>query len=130
MEDKEPPIHDLLLKAEEARKNKDSSIATGLYNEILKIDPLQIPAYNALMKIFRQEKAYKKEMKIINAAIKVYDKYYNDNSGKYLKQVKMISEKLNKSFGFVDKQGAKLYYPEPIGKWQKRKEIVNKKLAI
>lgn len=130
MEDKEPSIHDLLLKAEEARKNKDNPIATGLYNEILKIDPLQIAAYNALMKILRQEKAYKKELKIINAAIKVYEKYYNDNSGKHSKQVKMISEKLNKSFGFVDKKGAKLYYPEPIGKWQKRKEIVNKKLAI
>ena len=115
MEDKEPSIHDLLLKAEEARKNKDNPIATGLYNENLRIDPLRTPAYNALMKIFRKEKAYKKELKIINTAIKVYEKYYNDNSGKHSKQVKMISEKLNKSFGFVDKKGAKLYQRAVVG---------------
>lgn len=130
MENREHSIHDLLLKAEEARKNKDNSLAIELYSEVLKIDPLQIPAYNALMKIFRQEKAYKKQLKIINSAIKVHEKYYSENSEKHSKQVKMISEKLNKSFGVVDKKGAKLYNPEPIGKWQKRKEMVNKKLAI
>jgi len=37
--------------------------------------------------------------------------------------------KLNKSFGLVDKKGTKLYSPEPIGRWQKRKEIVEKKLS-
>ncbi len=99
MENREHSIHDLLLKAEEARKNKDNSLAIELYSEVLKIDPLQIPAYNALMKIFRQEKAYKKQLKIINSAIKVHEKYYSENSEKHSKQVKMISEKLNKSFG-------------------------------
>jgi hypothetical protein len=42
--------------------------------------------------------------------------------------VDALSAKLNKSLGLVDKKGTKLYSPEPIGKWQKRKKVVNKKL--
>ena len=129
MEQNEPSINDLLSEAEEARKNKDNALAIQLYRQVLKMDSMQIPAYDALMKIYRQEKAYKKELAIINSGIKVYEKYYKDHSGKHTKEVKAISEKLNKSFGLVDKKGTKLYNPEPIGRWQSRKEIVNKKLA-
>ena len=129
MEENEPSINDLLLKAGEAWKNKNNTSAIELYREVLKMDLMQISAYDALMKIYRQEKAYKKELAIINSGIKVYEKYYKDHSGKHTKEVKTISEKLNKSFGLVDKKGTKLYNPEPIGRWQSRKEIVNKKLA-
>jgi hypothetical protein len=129
MEQNDPSINDLLLKAGEARKNKDNALAIQLYREVLKIDTMQIPAYNALMKIYRQEKAYKKELAIINAGIKVYEKYYNKHSGKHTKEVDALSARLNKSLGLVDKKGTKLYNPEPIGQWQKRKEIVNRKLA-
>ena len=124
----QPSINDLLSKAEEARKNKDDPLAIQLYRQVLEIDSMQIPAYNALMKIYRQEKAYKKELAIINAGIKVYEKYYKVHSGKHTKEVDALSAKLNKSLGLVDKKGTKFYSPEPIGKWQKRKEIVEKKL--
>ena len=87
MEQNEPSINDLLLKAEEARKNKDNSLAVQLYRQVLKTDAMQIPAYDALMKIYRQEKAYKKELAIINAGIKVYEKYYRKHSGKHTKEV-------------------------------------------
>ena len=129
MELNEPSINDRLSKADEARKNNDNPLAVKLYREILKMDPMQIPAYDALMKIYRKEKEYKKELSIINSGIKVYEKYYKEHSGKHTKEVQSLSEKLNKSFGLVDKKGAKLYYPEPIGKWQGRKEVVNKKLT-
>ena len=129
MEEKAQSIHELLSKAEEARQNKDNVAAIELYKDILKTDPLQIPAYDDLMKIYRQQKAYKKELEIINSGIKVYDKFYNEHSGNQSKEVKAISEKLNKSFGLVDKKGHKLYNPEPIARWQKRKKVVTKKLA-
>jgi hypothetical protein len=53
MEQSEPSINDLLSKAEEARENKDNTIAIQLYHQVLKIDSMQIPAYDALMKIYR-----------------------------------------------------------------------------
>jgi hypothetical protein len=116
MEQNEPSINNLLLQAEEAGKNKDYQ----LYQQVLKIDPMEIPAYHALMKIYRKEKLYKKELAIIIAGIKVYEKYYKDHSGKHTKEVEAISAKLNNSFALVDKKGAKLYNPEPIGKKEKK----------
>ena len=128
MEQNEPSVSDLLSQAEEARKNNDNALAIKLYRQVLKIDSMQIPAYDALMKIYRKEKAYKKELGIINAGIKVYEKYYEKHSGKHNKEVDALSAKLNRSLGLVDKKGTKLYNPQPIGRWQKRKETVNKKL--
>ena len=128
MEQNEPSVTDLLSQAEEARKNNDNALAIKLYRQVLKIDSMQIPAYDALMKIYRKEKAYKKELGIINAGIKVYEKYYEKPSGKHNKEVDALSAKLNRSLGLVDKKGTKVYNPQPIGRWQKRKETVNKKL--
>ena len=128
MEQNEPSVSDLLSRAEEARKNNDNALAIKLYRQVLKIDSMQIPAYDALMKIYRKEKAYKKELGIINAGIKVYEKYYEKHSGKHNKEVDALSAKLNRSLGLVDKKGTKVYNPQPIGRWQKRKETVNKKL--
>ena len=128
MEENERSINDLMAKAGEAEKNNDHPLAIKLYREALKEDPLHIHSYDRLMKIYRQEKDYKKEVAIINAGIKAYEKYYKARSGKHSGKVNEISEKLNKSFGLVDKKGNQLYNPEPIGKWLKRRETVNKKL--
>lgn len=128
MEEKVASIHDLLSKAEEDKKNNDISSAIKTYHEILKADAMQIPAYDGLMKAYRKDKDYKKELKIIESAIRVFEKYYA-NSENHSKQIKSISDKLNKSLGLVDKKGNRNYYPEPIGRWQTRKKTVEKKLA-
>ena len=47
MEQNELSINDLLLKAEEARKNKDNALAIQLYRQVLKTDSMQIPAFDA-----------------------------------------------------------------------------------
>jgi len=126
---KEMSIHDLLSKAEEERKNKNDQAAIELYGQVLNNDSLQIAAYDGLMKLYRKAKDYKKELKIIETAIKAYQKYYNDFAGKHSKKVKVISEKLNKSFGLVDKKGTQIYSPAPIGRWEIRKQVVKKRLA-
>jgi tetratricopeptide (TPR) repeat protein len=128
MENKEASIKDIIGRAEEAEKNKDTSGAIKLYKEILQHDDLYILAYNRLMKLYRQHKDYKKELAIINKAIKVYELYYYKHQPKHSKTISELSNKLNKAFGLVDKKGIKTYSPEPIGKWQKRKAVVEKKL--
>jgi two-component SAPR family response regulator len=129
MKENEPSIEDMTTEASEAEKNKDNTSAIKLYRDIIERDPLHIHSYDRLMKIYRQEKNYKKEISIINAAVKSYEKYYKQHAGKHSKKVSDISEKLNRSFGLIDKKGTKLYNPEPIGRWLKRKEMANKKLS-
>ena len=125
---KEESIKDIIGKAEEAEKNKDTSSAIQLYKEALQHDDLYTLAYDRLMKLYRQSKDYKKELAIINKGIRAFEAYYHKHRQKHSKAINDISEKLNKAFGLIDKKGIKTYNPEPIGKWQKRKEVVEKKL--
>lgn len=120
-------LNELTTKANEI-ENSDPSSAIELYNQILKKDPLQTYAYDRLMILYRQEKNYKKELSIINSGIKTFQKFYKTKSGKPSKKISEISEKLNKAFHLVDKKGISLYNPEPIGRWQKRKEVAEKKM--
>ena len=123
----ESSINDLTAKAAEAEES-NPSLAIELYNRILKTDPLQTRAYDRLMILYRQEKNYKKELSTINSGIKTFEKFYKDQMGKPSKKISEISQKLNKAFHLVDKKGNSLYAPEPIGRWQKRKQTVEKKI--
>ena len=128
MKDQAESIKDMISKAEEAEKNKDYINAMRLYKEVLEQDNLYTQAYNKLMKLYRQSKEYKKELSIINKGIKAFETYYHKHQPRHSKSINDISQKLNKAFGLIDKKGIKTYNPEPIGKWQKRKAIVEKKL--
>lgn len=120
-------INELSTRAAEAEKS-DASAAIELYQLILKIDPLQTHAYDRLMVMYRQERNYKKELSVINSGITTFEKFYKEQSGKPSKKISEISEKLNKAFQLVDKKGNSLYSPEPLSRWQKRKETVEKKM--
>lgn len=120
-------INELNNKAAQAEKSNPSE-AIELYQQIIKRDPLQIHAYDRLMVIYRQQKDYKEEFSIINSGIKAFEKFYNEQSGKASKKISEISQKLNKAFHLVDKKGNSLYTPEPIDRWLKRKETLEKKM--
>ncbi|HEV8082832.1 MAG TPA: hypothetical protein VGP55_06510 [Chitinophagaceae bacterium] len=121
-------IKDIFSKAEEAEKKDDTKKAIELYKAVTDEDNLNIPAYDKLMKLFRKSKEYKKELSLVNKAIKVYEAYYKMRWRKHSKTIDSISSKLNKSLGLTDKEGIHVYDPEPLGKWKKRKIIVQNKL--
>ncbi len=121
-------ISELTSRAAEAEKT-DPSLAIGLYNQVLKKDPLQTHAYDRLMILYRQEKNYKKELSIINSGIKAFEKFYKEQLGKPSKKISEISGKLNKAFHLVDKKGNSLYAPEPIDRWEKRKGVVERRMG-
>jgi len=120
-------VNELISKAEEAEKT-DPSLAIETYKQIVEKDPLQTRAYDRLMILYRKEKDYKKELSIINSGIKTFEKFYKDQLGKPSKKISEISKQLNKAFHLIDKKGNSLYAPEPIDRWQKRKEVVEKKM--
>jgi tetratricopeptide (TPR) repeat protein len=123
-----PSIKDLQEQAAEAEDNKDAALAIQLYKQIVAQDALNIPAYNSLMKLYRRGKDYKKELGIIDKAIRNYEAYYRKHQPKHNKKIDDISRKLNKAFGLTDKKGNAVYNPEPIGGWKKRKLVVEKRL--
>lgn len=114
-------------EANEAEEKEDISIAIKDYEEAIKVNPLAEKAYNRLMILYRREKDYKNELRIINTGIKAFEDFYRSRkSGS--KKIAEISKKLNRSFGFTDKKGNMLYDPKPIAQWKKRKAVVQKKI--
>lgn len=117
----------IIKAADEAEEKEDLSAAIKDYEEAIQKNPLAEKAYDRLMILYRKEKEYKKELKLINAGIKSFERFYKSKKSKS-KKIADISNKLNRSFGFTDKQGNNVYDPEPIVRWKKRKTVVEKKI--
>ena len=115
------------LKEGEKEEKENISIAIKEYEEAIKKNTLAEKAYDRLMILYRKEKNYKKEFRIITAGIKAFESFYKSKKSRS-KKIEEISQKLNRSFGFTDKKGNSLYDPEPIARWIKRKEVVEKKI--
>lgn len=110
-----------------AEEKEDIELAIKDFEEIIKNDPLREKAYDRLMILYRKEKEYQRELKLINAGIKAFQTFYKSKkSGS--KKIAEISNKLNKSFGFTDKKGNAVYEAEPIARWKKRKITVEKRI--
>ncbi|MDB5223560.1 MAG: hypothetical protein JWN83_2227 [Chitinophagaceae bacterium] len=115
-----------IKEAHKAEEKENISLAIKDYEEAIQKDPISERAYDRLMILYRKEKDYKKELKLINAGIKTFETFYKSRkSGS--KKIAEISKKLNRSFGFTDKKGNAVYDPEPIARWKKRKITVEKK---
>ncbi|HMK04572.1 MAG TPA: hypothetical protein VK489_10290 [Ferruginibacter sp.] len=97
------------------------------YQNIIKKDSRDQKAYERLMVLYRQQKDYKKELHIINTAIKIFEDLYTAPKNKD-KKVNTISNRLNKSLGLVDKKGKPFFEQKPLSTWRKRREIVLKKI--
>ena len=120
-------IKKMIEAADGAEEKQDVTLAIKDYEEIIKKDPLHQKAYDRLMILYRKEKEYKSELRLINAGIKAFEAFYKSKkSGS--KKIAEISKKLNRSFGFTDKKGNSVYDPEPIARWKKRKVTVEKRI--
>jgi tetratricopeptide (TPR) repeat protein len=122
---------DLIKKAEEAEDNEQLDEAIKLYSEAMKVEPSYELPYDRLMVIYRRQKNYKEELKIINEGIRFFSEQHENKQKEMVganKKIAQLSNALMKSVGLKDKKGKNVYYPEPIPKWQKRKQVVEKKL--
>jgi tetratricopeptide (TPR) repeat protein len=118
----------LLERAREAEERDDMEEAAKLYEKVIQKDRVDESAYNRLFIIYRKLKEYQKELDAIDAGIDAFEKYYASHRPQKSDKVNAISKKLNKAMGLTDKKGNSLYSPEPIGKWKRRKTVVEKKL--
>ena len=120
-------IKKIIEGAENAEEKEDIPLAIKDYEAVIQKDPLREKAYDRLMILYRKEKDYKSELRLINAGIKSFENFYRSKkSGS--KKIAEISKKLNRSFGFTDKKGNAVYDQEPIARWKKRKITVEKRI--
>jgi hypothetical protein len=120
-------IKKTIKEADEAEEKEDISLAIKDHEEAIKANPLFEKTYDRLMILYRKDKDYKNELRIINTGIKSFEDFYRSRKTDS-KKIAQISKKLNRSFGFTDKKGNAVYEPEPIARWKKRKVIVEKRI--
>lgn len=95
------------------------------------VDPLP---YDRLMIYYRKQKEYRKELNLINRALKVFEDKLKRQTGQLLEgaksraTVKKLSDKFSISSGLMDKKGNPKDLPEPLARWTKRKHTVQQKI--
>jgi hypothetical protein len=121
-------------EARQAELNEDVEEAVSLYEEAIAGGYSGQFAFDRLMLIYRKQKKYKDELRIINKGIGVFSEANKKqleesiSSKKNKKEIEKLSKAFMKSSGLVDRKGREVHVPEPINKWIKRKEVVDKKL--
>lgn len=123
-------VSELLEKAKELESSGEPEEAASLYQSIIKKDPLNEFSYSRLMVIYRKAKEFKKELSVIKSGLKAFLDYYKSQTKRSLQNPKVsrLSRSILKSTGLLDKKGNQLYQREPIGRWEKRRMLVEKKL--
>lgn len=118
-------------EAREAEEQDNLDKAIRLYEQNIREDYSDEYAFERLMIIYRKQKQYKDELRVINRGIDVFQ----HNLKEHLKQTlsrHIDGKKLEQlSNAILKKTGSKkqeLHYPDPIDKWMKRRETVQEKL--
>jgi lipopolysaccharide biosynthesis regulator YciM len=120
---------ELFERAQEFEKKGRLDEAATLYQNIIKKSPTKEHAYNRLMIIHRKKKEYKKEKETLDAGIKAFEQYYKAVTRiPAKKSIETLSKSLLKATGLADRTGKLTYEREPLGRWKKRRKIVESKL--
>jgi hypothetical protein len=126
---KKKEIH-LVEWLNEARQleEEDKQEAIKEYKKIALSYPVNEKAYDRLMILFRQLKSPKDEIYWIDKAIGQFEKRFKKPAIRSNSRIAILSKSILSSTGLTDKSGNALYRPEPVGRWQKRKDLLLKRL--
>jgi len=117
--------------AKEAEEAGDVNKAVRFYEQNIREDYADKFAFERLMIIYRQQKEYKDELRVIKRGIEVFQQSFKDRV-KHSLAKRVSDRKLEQlSNAIIKISGQKkeeLHFPDPIDKWIKRKGIVEKKL--
>jgi len=123
------PDHEWKTAGRLFEQQGDSKQAIGLYESVLKKQPANAYLYDRLMILYRKEKKYKKELSVIKTAIEKFSALLRPSGNKRSGRVASLSKSILQSVGLTDRKGRELFRPQPIARWEKRKETIQKKLA-
>jgi tetratricopeptide (TPR) repeat protein len=128
----------LALKVEErnneARQEEQAGNlqrAIKLYEQNIREEYADEYAFERLMIIYRKQKQYKDELRVINLGIDLFEHSLKEHLKQTLsrhmdgKKLELLSNAILKKTGSKTQQA---HFPDPIDKWMKRREIVEEKL--
>jgi hypothetical protein len=110
-------------------EKQDKEEAVNEYKKIVAVYPLNEKVYDRLMILYRQLKMPKEELWWINKAIRIFEEKFRAATVQPSAKIASISKSLIRSMGLADKKGKSYYLPQPIARWTRRKELLEKKLG-
>ena len=116
-----------MREARELEADNHLEEAAKAYERILKWHEDNEEARDRLMIVYRKLREYKKELDTVNHGLSVFRELHSHKSHPN-KKVNQLSLALLKATGLADKKGKHIYEPEPIGRWEKRRAVVLKKI--
>jgi tetratricopeptide (TPR) repeat protein len=121
---------ELVRLARHAEQEGEAEKAIELYELAVRQKPVEALPYQRLMILYRKFKQPKEELKVVSRALAVFLDHYEEKKGKVLKDpaVARASKALFHALN-GKKTMTPSWYPEPIPKWTKRKEALEKKLS-
>ena len=127
-------IADRNKSATEAEAQGDFDKAISLYEQNIKEPVVEQFAYDRLMILYRKQKAYKEELRVIKKGIQVFKEQgkqvlkNNIARKKNKTELEKLSNAFMKGTGLIDRKGNETHIPEPINKWMKRQVVVEKRI--
>jgi len=124
-------IEERNAEADQAEKNDNLTRAIRLYEQNIKEDYADEFAFNRLMVIYRKQKDYANELRVIIRGIDIFRKTLERHLEQSLHRRGNLEKVAQISKAIMKKSGVKtedLSFPDPIDKWMKRKKIVTEKL--
>ncbi len=112
----------------------DMKAAVELYESSIKKGIADPFPFDRLLIIYRKQKKYKDELRVIKRGIEVFNKQMKEQQQrllahtKSLTSLKRLSNAFSKTSGLTDKKGTLKYLPGPVSKWLRRKKIVEEKI--
>src|SRR5436190_14191698 len=117
--------------AMQAEREEDVNKAIRFYEQNIREDHADKFAFERLMVIYRKDKEYKNELRVIKRGIEVFQKKFKERVKHSLarrvsdKKLEQLSNAIIKISG---QKKEELHFPDPVDKWLKRKDVVEKKL--
>src|SRR4028118_1961053 len=101
--------------AKAAETAGDLAGAIQLYEDNIRLDYKHEFAFNRLLVIYRKQKMFKQELRVINRGIRVFSEIRTDHMKllKNRKQVQELSNAFMTKAGLKDKKGNSTYFPQP-----------------
>ena len=113
----------------QAEQDGDLDTAIELYEQNIKENYPGEYAFERLMILYRKQKDYEEELRVINHGINVFAQELEDHLKHSFSKNVDRKKVEDLSDGIMNNNGFQLmYYANPLDKWAKRKEFLEKKL--
>lgn len=125
-------FRDRVAKARQLEQDGQFTEAAGIYQQLFDADPRNQEVLDRLLVIYRKQKEYRKELKVIDAAIAAFEQQEKAFRDKWLKAHPKAASAGRSILRQLERGGGEAYAQgeDPVvSRWRKRRALVEKRIT-